>query len=70
MPPLRNSQIPFTSAIDSFLELLKAQMPHALNSKTLKTNRIKDGSAKTIACKAAGLLGLGGPFADLSWISG
>ena len=33
-------------------------MPHALNSKTLRAHGIKDGSAKTMACKAGGLLGL------------
>ena len=50
-------------------------MPHALNSKTLRTNGIKDGSAKTMACKAGGLLDLRdlsrtfrGSFTDLSRI--
>ena len=39
----------------SSLEPLKGQMPHALNSKTLRAHGIKDGSAKTMACKAGGL---------------
>ena len=55
----------------SSLELFKAQMPHALNSKTPRTIGIEDGSAKTMACKAGGLLGFralsrtfSGSFAD------
>ena len=42
----------------SNLEVLDASKPHALNSQTLRTNGVKDGSAKTMACKAGGLLGL------------
>ena len=61
----------------SSLAPLKAQMPHALNSQTLRTSGIKDGSVKTMACKAGGLLGLRdlsrtfrGSFTDLSRIFG
>ena len=58
-------QIPFDNIIAKFsrkyissLEPLKAQMLYALNSKSLRINGSKYGSAKTMACKVGGLLGL------------
>ena len=63
MTSSRNSQIPFASTIASFMFPAlnsykhKCRMP-STTPKTLRTKGIKDRSAKTMACKAGGLLGL------------